>query len=133
GDHFGNIIWARYASQSEIGDRYYNDDSEKTDFNTYAKLTYTLGDKISLFGDVQYRHVSYQANGDETGLVDDNFDFFNPKAGITYDLSTNQNLYFSYARAHREPNRNDYESGDPEPETLNDFELGWRYNSSKVR
>jgi len=133
GDHFGDIIWARYASQSEIRDRYYNDNSEKSDFNTYAKLTYSPIEKLSLFGDIQYRHVRYKANGNETGLVDDDFNFFNPKAGITYDLASGQNLYFSYARAHREPNRNDYESGDPKPETLNDFELGWRYTSSKMR
>ncbi len=133
GDHFGTIIWARYASQSEINDRYYDDNSKKTDFNTYAKLTYNLNDKLRLFGDVQYRHVSYQANGNETGLVDDDFNFFNPKAGITYDLSDTQNLYFSYARANREPNRNDYESGDPESETLNDFELGWRYVKPNMR
>src|SRR5690606_22276707 len=133
GDHFGDIIWARYASQSEIRDRYYDDNSKKSDFNTYAKVTYSPIGKVSLFGDIQYRYVSYQANGDETGLVDDDFNFFNPKAGITYELGADQNLYFSYARAHREPNRNDYESGAPEPETLNDFELGWRYNTPKIR
>lgn len=133
GDHFGDIIWARYASQSEIRDRYYDDNSKKSDFNTYAKVTYSPVEKVSLFGDIQYRYVSYQANGDETGLVDDDFNFFNPKAGITYELGADQNLYFSYARAHREPNRNDYESGAPEPETLNDFELGWRYNTPKIR
>lgn len=31
GDHFGKIIWARYASQSELGDHYYDDFSTKTD------------------------------------------------------------------------------------------------------
>jgi iron complex outermembrane receptor protein len=25
GDHFGKVIWARYASTSELEDRYYND------------------------------------------------------------------------------------------------------------
>src|SRR5690606_15190661 len=30
-------------------------------------------------------------------------------------------------------NRNDYESGDPKPETLNVFELGWRYSSPEMR
>src|SRR5690606_27963718 len=68
GDHFGDIIWARYASQSEIRDRYYNDNSEKSDFNTYAKLTYSPIEKLSLFGDIQYRNVRYKANGNETGL-----------------------------------------------------------------
>ena len=129
GDHFGEIIWAEYASNSEIRDRYYDDNSTKTDFNIYTKANYKLTDQWSLFGDVQYRGVTYQANGDDTGLVDDSFNFFNPKAGITFDLNRNNNFYLSYARANREPNRNDYESGSPKPEKLNDFELGWRYVS----
>ncbi|WP_242535686.1 TonB-dependent receptor [[Muricauda] lutisoli] len=129
GDHFGEIIWAEYAGNSEIRDRYYDDTSTKTDFNVYTKANFKLTDQWSLFGDVQYRGVTYQANGDDTGLVDDSFNFFNPKAGITFDLNRNNNFYFSYARANREPNRNDYESGSPKPEKLNDFELGWRYVS----
>jgi len=129
GDHFGEIIWAEYASNSEIRDRYYDDNSTKTDFNLYTKANYKLTDQWSLFGDVQYRGVTYEANGDDTGLVDDSFNFFNPKAGITFDLNRNNNFYLSYARANREPNRNDYESGSPKPEKLNDFELGWRYVS----
>ncbi len=129
GDHFGEIIWAQYASNSEYRDRYYDDTSTKTDFNVYTKINYQLNNQWSVFGDMQYRNVGYQANGDDTGLVDDTFDFFNPKAGITFDLNQNNNFYFSYARANREPNRNDYESGNPKPEKLNDFELGWRYVS----
>ncbi|WP_067036594.1 TonB-dependent receptor [Allomuricauda sp. CP2A] len=129
GDHFGEIIWARYASGSEIGDRYYEDNSKKTDLNVYAKANYQLNNKWSIFGDVQYRGVGYQANGDDTGLVDDTFNFFNPKAGVTFNLNPNNNFYLSYARANREPNRNDYENGSPKPEKLNDFELGWRYVS----
>lgn len=129
GDHFGEIIWAEYARNSEIRDRYYDDNSTKTDINFYTKANYQLTDQWSLFGDVQYRGVGYQANGEDTGLVDDTFNFFNPKAGVTFDLNRNNNFYFSYARANREPNRNDYESGSPKPEKLNDFELGWRYVS----
>ncbi|MBA4745005.1 MAG: TonB-dependent receptor [Muricauda sp.] len=129
GDHFGEIIWAEYASGSEIRDRYYDDNSTKTDFNVYTKANYKLTDQWSLFGDVQYRGVTYEANGEDTGLVYDSFSFFNPKAGITFDLNRNNNFYFSYARANREPNRNDYESGSPKPEKLNDFELGWRFIS----
>ena len=133
GDHFGEVIWARFASNSNIRDRYYDDSSAKTDFNFYTKANYKLEDKWSLFGDLQYRTVGYQANGADTGLVDDTFNFFNPKAGVTYDLNRKNNLYFSYAVAHREPNRNDYENGNPEPEKLNDFELGWRYISTNVQ
>ena len=129
GDHFGEIIWARYASNSEIRDHYYDDNSIKTDFNSYVKANFQLDSKWSIFGDVQYRRVGYEANGEDTGLVDDTFNFFNPKTGVTFDLNRNSNFYFSYARANREPNRNDYESGSPRPEKLNDFELGWRYVS----
>ncbi|MFK7811170.1 MAG: TonB-dependent receptor [Maribacter sp.] len=133
GDHFGEVIWARFASNSNIRDRYYDDSSTKTDFNIYSKANYKLDDKWSLFGDLQYRTVGYQANGEDTGLVDDTFNFFNPKAGITYDLNQKNNLYLSFAVANREPNRNDYENGNPEPEKLNDLELGWRYVSSDVQ
>ncbi|TMM59341.1 TonB-dependent receptor [Maribacter algarum] len=133
GDHFGEVIWARFAGNSNIRDRYYDDSSTKTDFNIYTKANYKLDEKWSLFGDLQYRTVGYEANGDDTGLVDDTFNFFNPKAGVTYDLNQNNNLYLSFAVANREPNRNDYENGNPEPEKLNDLELGWRYVSSDVQ
>jgi iron complex outermembrane receptor protein len=131
GDHFGNVIWARYASTSELGDRYYSDYASKTDGNIFAKANYQLADKLSLFGDLQLRNVTYKANSSETGLVDDNFNFFNPKTGVTFDINKQNSLYFSYARANREPNRTDYENGSPKPEKLNDFELGWRMRNAK--
>ncbi|UNY99513.1 TonB-dependent receptor [Zhouia spongiae] len=133
GDHFGEVIWAKYASNSEIRDRYYDDSSVKTDLNVYGKASFMLTGELSFYSDLQYRRVTYKANGDETGLVNDDFDFFNPKAGVTYNLDHANDLYFSYARAHREPNRNDYENGNPRPEKLNDFELGWRHKSAGVK
>src|SRR5690606_15050273 len=71
--------------------------------------------------------------GEDTGIVNDNFNFINPKAGITFTLNQNNNFYFSYAKAQREPNRNDYENGSPRPEKLDDFELGWRYATENVK
>lgn len=127
GDHFGELIWARYSGDLESGDRYYEDDSRKDDLNLFAKAKYLLGDRWRFFLDLQYRGVRYQANGEQTGLVDDRFRFFNPKMGVTYSFSPDQDLYFSYAVANREPNRNDYENGSPRPERLHDLELGWRY------
>lgn len=133
GDHFGKVIWARYASTSELGDHYYDDYGDKTDGNFFAKANYQITKKISLFGDLQYRNVTYKANGVQADLVDDSFDFFNPKAGLNYTINDKNNLYFSYARANREPNRSDYEGGNVSPEKLNDFELGWRFASAKTR
>ncbi len=133
GDHFGKVIWARFASQSEQGDRYYDDTATKTEATAFAKANYQVDEKWSLFGDLQIRNVHYQANAYETGLVNDTFSFFNPKAGLNYTFNSKNNLYFSYARANREPNRTDYEIGNIKPEKLNDFELGWRYLSDKIQ
>jgi iron complex outermembrane recepter protein len=132
GDHFGKVIWSRFASTSELGDRYYDDFAKKTDFNLYSKLYYKLSNKWLLFGDVQLRNVNYNSNG-ETGLVDDSFSFFNPKAGVTFTINKNNNLYFSYARANREPNRTDYENGNPESEQMDDWELGWRFENKNTQ
>lgn len=133
GDHFGKVIWARYASQSELGDHYYDDYSTKTDGNIFAKANYQFTEKLSFYGDLQYRNVTYKANSAETGLVDDSFNFFNPKAGLNYEIGAKSTLYFSYARGNREPNRTDYEGGNVKPEKLNDYELGWRFNSEKFQ
>ena len=132
GDHFGEVIWARYASNSEIRDRYYDNYGNKTDFNTFAKAKFTVNNNWNFFADMQIRTVNYKASGVAADEVNDSFFFFNPKAGVTYNLNTWNNLYFSYARANREPNRTDYENGNPKPESLNDFELGWRINKEKV-
>lgn len=133
GNHFGKVIWARYAGPSELGDHYYDDYASKTDGTAFAKANYKVNDKWSLFGDLQIRNVNYKANSDETGVVNDTFSFFNPKAGLNYTVNSKNNVYFSYARANREPNRTDYEGGNVKPEKLNDFELGWRYLSDKVQ
>jgi iron complex outermembrane receptor protein len=133
GGHFGKVIWARFASQSELGDRYYDDFATKTDGNLFVKANFHLSEKISLYGDFQIRNVHYKANSLETGIVNDNFNFFNPKAGFNYDINTKNAIYFSFARANREPNRDDYSNGTPKPEQLNDFELGWRLSSEKAK
>ncbi|MGR7813032.1 TonB-dependent receptor [Lacinutrix undariae] len=138
GDHFGEIIWAQYASNSEINDRYYTSNGKKKDFSVFTKATFKLNENISLYGDLQLRNVDYKTTGltsDRVPLaIDENYNFFNPKAGITYTMNAKNNLYFSYARANREPNRDDFENNDTvKPEQLNDFELGWRHNTPKFR
>jgi len=138
GDHFGEIIWAEFASDSEIRDHYYDSKSTKTDINFFAKATYKLNDRISLFGDIQFRFVDYQTNGltsdRELLNVDENYAFFNPKTGITYILNKANHLYFSYARANREPSRTDFENNsNVKPEKLNDFEFGWRFRNDKFQ
>ena len=132
GDHFGEVIWAEFASQSDIRDRYYDGNAEKNDLSGFAKANFRLNDKIKLYGDLQVRNVTYKTSGINSNLtlfnVDESFTFFNPKVGLTYEYNDNNDLYFSFARANREPNRDDFESNaNIKPEQLNDFELGWRH------
>lgn len=132
GKHFGKVIWAKMMSSGELGDHYYDDFATKNDATVYAKTDYQLNEKWSLYGDLQLRSVHYKADG-ITPNVNDNFNFFNPKAGITFIANKNNTVYFSVAKAQREPNRTDYEAGTVKPEKLLDYELGWRFNSDKVK
>ena len=133
GDHIGKVLWTKAGVSPSPNHEFYFDQSTKTDVNTYLKANYQITQKINLYADMQMRWVSYNANGEDTGLVADTFSFFNPKGGINYDLNTKNSLYISYAKAHREPNRNDYENGNPVPEELDDFELGWRFVTTKAK
>ncbi len=138
GEHFGEVIWAEYANTIDFEERYYEGTSQKDDLSLFAKANYRLNEKISLYGDLQVRNVNYETEGISSDLVnfevDKKFTFFNPKAGINFDLNLNNSFYFSYARANREPTRTDFENDNTvKPEQLNDFELGWRHNSEKIR
>lgn len=133
GLHFGEVIWAQYASNSNIRDQYYNDYGIKTDANIFAKANFQVHDKWNLYADLQERIVNYKANGIQPVLVNDTFTFFNPKAGILFNPNTNHSFYLSYARANREPKREDYQNSNVRPEKLDDFELGWRFSNNKSK
>ncbi|QCR25088.1 TonB-dependent receptor [Pontibacter sp. SGAir0037] len=136
GQHFGEIIWARFASDSNIRDRYYDNEGVKTDFNLYAKANYSLMDNVSLFGDMQVRKVGYSFLGYDNDLSNITqtaaYTFYNPKAGVTYNPDKNNQLYASFAIGNREPVRDDFTestpSGRPRPETLRNLEAGYRGN-----
>lgn len=133
GFHFGQIIWAQFASNGGNLDKYYNDLGVKTDGNIFGKVNYQLNLKLNVYVDLQLRNVHYTANGVQPTFLNENFLFFNPKSGVTFDVNAISKLYFSYARANREPNRTDYENGNPKPETLDDFEMGWKFSKANTQ
>ncbi len=141
GNHFGKVIWLRNAGTSGINHEWYRGTGLKKDLNLYAKYNYELAENLNLFADFQYRNIDYRIAGTDDDLRDlkqsHNFEFFNPKVGIYYQLGDQQNLYANFARANREPNRDNYVDADPKGklptfETLNDFELGYKYNSHRL-
>ena len=140
GRHYGEIIWARFASSSEIRDQYYNSTSQKNDYNFYAKAEYNLNEKWSLFGDFQLRKVDYSSSGTDDDFAFsfvDNHLFFNPKAGVNWEVGENERMYLSYAVANKEPNRTDLLYADPNKkplaEQLQDVELGYQVGFEKVQ
>ncbi|WP_200975414.1 TonB-dependent receptor [Echinicola sp. 20G] len=134
GDHFGEIIWARIAGDTEIRDRYYDNNAVKDDRNVYAKATYEVAERLYLFGDLQFRQIDYQFQGvnDDQRVVDgqQHYDFFNPKVGVSYESGNGKTWYASYAVANREPVRSDFTDNPiteiPRPERLNNVEAGVR-------
>ena len=143
GKHFGEVIWARHAGESEIRHKYYDLYGDKTELNLYSKLDYHLNEKISLFADLQLRSINYDASlpgefathdghvhgniGDiPLEEIDKKYRFFNPKLGIYYKIDSRNEFYFSFARANREPTRTDFSNGNPNHEELDDFELGYK-------
>ncbi len=136
GDHFGEVKWAKYGSEM-TDERFYDNTGKKTDFNLYAKADYSLNEQWSLFADMQYRYVNYEVKGIDEGPVNielkDKNNFFNPKFGLSYFLDKSS-FYLSYAKGHKEPKRADYLANNKvKPESLDDFELGWNYNTDNFR
>ncbi len=138
GKSYGQIIWAQFASNGAINHEWYYSTGDKKDYNMYAKLEQQLGEKVNLYVDMQYRIIDYKIKGTDTDLrnITQNhyFNFFNPKVGLFADLNESNNIYASFAVAHREPNRSNFVDANPlkpEPkaEALNDLEAGWNYKS----
>ena len=142
GDHFGLVTWVKNPVGSyDPKQKYYDNNALKTDFNVYGKVDWEFVKGLNAYVDLQYRHVGYRmqdpeddAWADQSGkyVIHDDFDFFNPKAGLNYRLDGHNSVYASYAMSHKEPVRNDYQDNyvtHLKPETLQDIELGYKYAS----
>ncbi|MEX2601995.1 MAG: TonB-dependent receptor [Balneolaceae bacterium] len=140
GDHFGEVIWARFAGESDYEDQYYQNNGFKTDLNLYGKLNWYFSDTFNTYLDLQYRMVSYRFEGpriDESGgnqtvihlQQEEQLNFFNPKFGFVYRLNENNRAFASLSVGGREPARRDYVESTPEsrpkPERLFDYEVGY--------
>lgn len=139
GRHYGRIIWGEYLGHVEPDFEWYRNKGEKNDFNTYARLTYGLSAVFNLFADLQYRHINYRIEGTDDDLRNldqkHSYRFFNPKAGIFFRPTSHHDIYLSFARTNREPNRDNFVDTPPGGilprfETLNDFESGWNIHSA---
>jgi iron complex outermembrane recepter protein len=142
GRHRGELIWAQYAQGSNINDTFYLGKSTKREFSAYLKTSYTFSKKLEGYLDLQERVISYQGKGEDLNYTtylpyDFNlqYNFFNPKAGLTYQVEDNSNIYAYVGVAHREPVRSDIIQASttsiPKPEQLINYELGYRKSWKK--
>lgn len=142
-NHFGNVLWTSVNAGIPNHYEWYRNQGTKTDANAFAKATYALGSGLSFFGDVQLRRVEYALSGadDDLQAIDQShpWNFFNPKAGVFYQISSQNEVFFSVATAHREPSRTDLKdalkkgtSHTPKPERLIDYELGYNFKSQSI-
>lgn len=143
GHHFGEIIWAKYASNSLATDRYYYNKGDKLDGNIYLKTNYQLSDKIKLFADLQLRNIYYKIHGidnDQRPLdINETFLFFNPKVGANWKIDNHNSTYVFMGIANREPNRADFKdypinappTDASKSERLNNLEIGYEHRKNK--
>lgn len=131
GKHYGEVANTQFYVPGP--NRYYDNFGNKDDINVYGKISQEITSKLNVFTDLQYRMVFYQADSYRFDDVNDTFRFFNPKVGLNYQLNTKNMFYGYFGIANKEPRRDDYESGSTKSERLKDFELGWKYNSKKVK
>ncbi|QKG57660.1 TonB-dependent receptor [Hymenobacter sp. BRD128] len=138
GQHYDELTWAQRGTNiPETGTPYYSEpNAHKLDVNTYLRATVALSEKLAAFGDVQFRHVAYElfapdgSPGGGKSQQTINFNFLNPKGGLTYQVKDGLAAYASYALAQREPTRTDYTDTPaarrPTAEKLHNVEVGLR-------
>ena len=155
GDHIGSVLWNNVLGDSfDYGSHdWYLNRGLKHEANAFVRGEVPFAEKFTAFADLQYRGVWLDMSGpeDDGVLLDhkDNWQFFNPRAGISYRWSRASRVYASAALGHREPGRSDIKelildankaaaagvSGrgvDIRPEKMLDIEAGYEYASDRL-
>ncbi|MFN8264455.1 MAG: TonB-dependent receptor [Chitinophagaceae bacterium] len=135
GKHYGKITWSEAPIPKEY--KWYDLTADKSDLNLYAKYQRRITTRWEAFADVQYRTVNHTINGFRKTpdlKLNNNFNFVNPKLGISYADTKGWLGFASFSIGNKEPNREDFEAGvsqQPKHETLYDFEINIERRQSK--
>lgn len=154
GDHFGEVLWDNHLwtplNYDEI--EWYRNNGLKKEMSVFARAEYLFFGKLSAYSDLQYRGIALDMTGPDDNFVPLDYsvkwNFFNPRAGITWTISPSSKAYVSVALGHREPGRSDLKENiesfhqenkglSPEevakkislkPERMVDTEIGYEYS-----
>ena len=128
GRHYGLLV----APVAFAGHEWYRSRSQKTDLNLYAKANWDLATAWNAYFDVQFRTVGYRMLGTADKFLtldsDNSYSFFNPKFGLTHQISEKSKVYGSVSAGSKEPSRQDFvdnAAAAPRPEYLQDYEFGY--------
>jgi iron complex outermembrane receptor protein len=132
GRHFG-VLQDPYP-----GREWYRSRSQKTDLNLYAKANINLSAAWNAYVDLQYRTVGYRMKGTADKFLaldaDNTYSFFNPKLGLTHQISEQAKVFASVSAGSKEPSRQDFVDNPgaaPRAEYLQDYELGYQRSGTK--
>ncbi len=151
GDHWGEFLWAKilgdgydYASMNSARSWYFND-ADKKEADIFVRAEYSITDRLTAYGDLQYRLVRLDMDGKDDDFHEyggkdmldygKTWNFFNPRAGLTYELAEGQKVYASVSLGNREPGRSDIKENikgtvSPiKPESMLDTEIGYSLRS----
>ena len=159
GDHIGQLLWGNRLPEGFDYDAYnaahtwYLNNGLKNEVNVFARAEYSPVEWMTAYADLQYRGVSLEMAGpDDDGSPLDystSWNFFNPRAGLTFSWAGRHKAYVSAALGNREPGRSDIKDviitnnlidqnggdgkrEDLKPEKMVDVELGYTYSAPKV-
>ena len=155
GDHIGSVLWNDVFGDSfdYAAHEWYLNRGLKHDANAFVRGEVVCCEGLTAYADLQYRGVWLDMSGPENDGVllnhKDNWQFFNPRAGLSYRWSPSSRVYASAAMGHREPGRSDIkelildanmatQAGvqsrgvDIRPEKMVDVEMGYEYMKERL-
>ena len=155
GDHIGKVLW-----NDILGDDYdyashkwYLNNGLKQEANAFVRAEWSPLSWVTAYADMQYRGVWLDMSGPEDDQIPLDYScqwqFPNPRAGISFHWDSRQKAYISAALGHREPGRSDIkeniknawvadqagvanEGVSQKPEKMLDLEVGYTYYSDKI-
>lgn len=155
GDHIGRLVWSDI-----LGDAYdyaahdwYLNNGLKHDASVFARAEYQPLSWLTAYADLQYRGVWLKMSGPDDDRIpldySDNWQFFNPRAGLSFHWNPRHKAYVSAAMGHREPGRSDIKENirnahmsqaagvqgggvSLRPEKMVDVEIGYSYTADRI-
>ncbi|MBL7910111.1 MAG: TonB-dependent receptor [Bacteroidia bacterium] len=127
GIHANDYVRQHYASiQPNESVLLYKNSGHKNEFASFLKVAYDI-QKLTLFADLQYRLAQFSYTADTNtplNIKTANWQFINPKGGISYSINNRHVAYASVGKTSREPTRNDMFAGYDNLDSLNYLEVG---------